>query len=307
MADRTISWIANLFKKANEDGQLELETRFCDQFQGQQSENPSDFVVGINLTRFSEVLRFYENTQTVGQAHKRESETFSYLSKDALQMFSEKLSESISVNLGSIRLVHSSDMPTVVTKTKEQHLFDNVTTIFPEGFKLSFSKEVQLSDEDALYISQTLQELPQGSLLTRKKDRISFEFSVQDEDHNDIPVIRVDFTTIDMQRYEIELEYIGNKNAESAIRVLQSNDQLLKSAARMFFEKIQQLLCLIHNSPVPLNIKHHNAVIRSYMTMVDLADASFVGCQPETLHHQHLGILTRESYFCKLNLLYKPP
>lgn len=78
----------------------------------------------------------------------------------------------------------------------------------------------------------------------------------------------------------------------------------------MFFENIQMILCLIHQSPVPLNVKQHNAVVRHYLDLVRESDPYvemgnarplpkdlFVGCQPESLHERHLCSIVKEPYF----------
>ena len=105
---------------------------------------------------------------------------------------------------------------------------------------------------------------------------------------------------------------------------LDGSKELLLSCSKMFFDMIQSLLCLIHNSGLPLNVKQHNAVIKYYLEAVGENDpyvelgsyvvhkymvfvfkrlylggskVTFVGCQPESLHERHLPMLVKEPYF----------
>lgn len=48
----TIEWLIRIFGLCNDDPSLEFEVKFCDQFQGFVSEQPHDFRVGINASRF---------------------------------------------------------------------------------------------------------------------------------------------------------------------------------------------------------------------------------------------------------------
>lgn len=163
-----------------------------------------------------------------------------------------------------------------------------------------------------------------GVFTRRQKDRVSFTQRIADSDKNLIPVLRIDLTTttttetdiLDMTsdfvgikhdvRHEIELEYIGNKNPDGGTESLERSPELLSAIAKMFFETIQSLICKIHGSAVPLNVKQHNAVMRYYLEAVGENDpyaelggskAVFVGCQPESLHERHLHMLVKEPYF----------
>ena len=60
----------------------------------------------------------------------------------------------------------------------------------------------------------------------------------------------------------------GNKNPDGGTQTLDSSPDLLLNCAKMFFDMIQSLICLIHNSGLPLNLKQHNAVIRYYLEAV---------------------------------------
>lgn len=145
---------------------------------------------------------------------------------------------------------------------------------------MSLCREHILSDEDAVMVQETFkQHLPEGVFTVRHKDRISYTQRVMDSDRNLIPFMRVDLTTtttterstdddlLEEVRHEIELEYIGNKNADGT-KALDESKELLLNCSKMFFDMIQSLICLIHDSGLPLNVKQHNAVIRYYLEAV---------------------------------------
>jgi hypothetical protein len=50
---------------------LEFETKFCDQFQGLVPEDPSDFQVGVNQSRFCDIIAYFE---TQSDSFKKSSE-----------------------------------------------------------------------------------------------------------------------------------------------------------------------------------------------------------------------------------------
>lgn len=65
MSAATLHWLAGVFAKANKDPELEFETKFCDQFQGLVSEDPSAFQVGVNSGRFNEIKAHFEQSALI--------------------------------------------------------------------------------------------------------------------------------------------------------------------------------------------------------------------------------------------------
>jgi hypothetical protein len=65
MSSATLHWLASVFAKANKDPELEFETKFCDQFQGLVSEDPSAFQVGVNSGRFNEIKAHFEQSALI--------------------------------------------------------------------------------------------------------------------------------------------------------------------------------------------------------------------------------------------------
>lgn len=61
----TLHWLASVFSQANKDPELEFETKFCDQFQGLVSEDPSSFQVGVNSGRFNEIKAHFEQSALI--------------------------------------------------------------------------------------------------------------------------------------------------------------------------------------------------------------------------------------------------
>lgn len=65
MSTATLHWLAGVFSKANKDPELEFETKFCDQFQGLVSEEPSSFHVGVNSGRFNDIKTHFEQSALI--------------------------------------------------------------------------------------------------------------------------------------------------------------------------------------------------------------------------------------------------
>ena len=348
-ATRTLQWVEKIFVACNEDSTFEFEIKFCDRFQGLVSEDPAEFQVGVNAFLFHQIIAHYRAQPEV-YAEEHEEEVVQYLSSRYfsrrcgtcfLSFFLKPRKKSASEISGSIlannsvfqrygtdvRVVSQPGVPRfVMIKTRIKQLPDAQQSVLPEGFKMSLSKEAILADEEAVSICATFDELPAGVFTRRDKKRTSFVQTVQDEDHNSIRVLKIDFTAVstsfgendvtdldsppDNIRYEIELEYIGNKNPQGGTNTLQESQSLRQRIARLFFDNIHQLIRLIQGSPIPLNNMAHNAVIRNYLESVGNNDPyaesagirpsskdMFVGCQPESLHERHLPSLVRERYF----------
>lgn len=212
-----------------------------------------------------------------------------------------------------LRIVEDENnkMSCIMTKTKVP-LPDSKVSVFPEGFKMCLAKEEFLSDEEMMTVMTTFHNLPETIFTRRHKDRDSYLFSVHDNDNNAIGVIRVDLTRVDTTvdgqteiRHEVELEYVGNKNAKGGTQNLLEQPNLLHSTAEVFFKTIQVIFQTIQGSKQPLNNMQHNAVIRAYLESVGKydpygetnANQIFVGCQPESLHARHLSAIVEEPYF----------
>ena len=152
---------------------------------------------------------------------------------------------------------------------------DQKNTVYPEGFKLSLSKEITLSSDhpQSRPIIKLFEAASPKSLISREKQRISFVQSIVDGDNNYLPCLRFDFTTVktiasgnDLEKtYEIELEYIGNNVGNAEAEVLQ---QMTFDAAKLLWDSIRRLICLIQGNPTPINIKQHNQIVRSYMSVL---------------------------------------
>lgn len=217
---------------------------------------------------------------------------------------------------------------------------------------LSNEREIRVESgdnlaRDALQVIKTFDALPPGAILARRKERTSFTQHILDSDHHSIPIIRFDFTIthtgfaeskrssspgqsdenasdldeedddnhddFDVDRtFEIEIEYVGNKNADGGTASLQNSDNLMVTTAKLFFNNIRRMLCLIQETSSPINIKQHNQLVCAYMEILGITGADdpyraykfetsdanlFKGCQPRTLHKRDLPLLVQEGYF----------
>lgn len=341
-----VAWLQSVIHYVNGNPRFELENKFASRFQGIVSEDPADFDVGVEPQCYQDLVAHFDKTVADGKLTRSvKTETLQYLSNHAYEMCGEQIQSCTLMNQHgkSVRIVLTPNHPRVVLIKTRLPLPGGKADVFPEGFKMSLSDEriidVESDDywaKDGMQVLNLFDVLPPQVIVSRHKERVSYVQHILDKDNNSIPVIRFDFTITttttpammenDEQddlaattnnnkcRYEIEMEYIGNKNEDGGTATIQSSPDMMARIAKLYLDCTRRLLCLIQGSDVLLNVAQHNKVICRYMEMVGITDSDdpyrdykfkvggsdrslFVGCQPESLHERHLTQLVRDSYF----------
>ena len=186
---------------------------------------------------------------------------------------------------------------------------------------MGLSTEEFIFDDSRLHEMQQeickLSQLNQNSqhkknILQRKIHRTTFMQHIHDKNgQNPFVVFKFDFSVISSSEntnedgfiephFEIELEYVGNKQHGFISDVCNSVEQI----AKLFGTNIETMLKLIHKSPVVMTWNEHNSVLSAYNTMLNIPNQYnsdtrilFRGAQPETLHYRNLESIAKKSYF----------
>lgn len=333
---QTVGWLRTLLQECNGAPDLELEAKFAPKFQGIV---PEDFLVGVDAQTFRTVMNHFEEAVTQGALTiSHSNETVHFLSDSAYDMCGEQLNQCGLINKhgSDVRVVIQPDKPRSVLIKTRLELPGAKKSVYVEGFKLSLSNErfIEVESRDALQVIKTFDALPPGAIMARRKQRTSFTQRVLDKDHNSIEILRFDFTVTHTdyaesgdgletdddpntddgadRAFEIEMEYVGNKNPRGGTASLQQSPQMMEKVATLFFNNIRRLLCLIQGSSSPINIKQHNQLVCAYMEVLGVTGADdpyrpykfettdtnlFKGCQPRSLHKRDLPLLVQDGYF----------
>lgn len=174
-----------------------------------------------------------------------------------------------------------------------------------KGFKIALSSEREIDSEEQKekFISH-FEKLSEKERMIRKKHRKTFVQTLNDNSNNsEVVVFRFDFTIVDSNhysdpRYEIEMEYIGNRENKPKFKsyILQQMDLL----SELFLDNLETLLRLIQDSLVFMTWNDHNKVIQNYQRTLNISPKEkdfFKGTQPETLHKKDLQIVKNNEYF----------
>ena len=285
----TQSAFVNILTKVNENPIEEFEVRFHGRMSNIEKEH---FVSKIQPTVYFEVLDRFKKGM---MENTIECEQENYVST--------------TIHNRPERLVHHADGKTEIIR-KERILlprpFSIISYVNPRGFKITLAKETILKDETNL-IEQEMTRIAQhpkhkDQILQRKIERTTFLQYIHDEHSNKIIVFRFDFSKVwdntkEMPHFEIEMEYVGNKQKD----FLEDMHRLLDTISDRFLSNLETMLKWIQNSDNVVTWTEHNSILQTYNSLMTSHRSAeriiFRGVQPKTLHMKHLSEITSNPYF----------
>jgi hypothetical protein len=324
---QTIGVFEKLLSAINKDSSLEFEVKYRDKFSNYENQN---FTSGISPSIFHKIIDTLKQKckdsidsniiyimLDEGEPLRFTNQSIRSLPSDApkdLHTFKDYRFTVYNDNVSST--------PEVIEK-KRLNIPGFKTCVFPQGFKLSLSKEMPIDEQSENY-KQYFQYIGSEDLdmLVRDKTRYRFLIQLQDEQKNTIPILEIDLTKVSFGNgsftetvYELELEYLGNRYWEfmgvdidkrDISRFIVELEKHSKEISEIFVDTVKFLLSEVQQTPILIDINKHNQLFLEYLKLVGLYDGRemyaganrdvFVGCQPETLHLHHFDKIVEEDY-----------
>lgn len=288
---------ANILQEITKNPDLELEVRFHDRFNKIEI---CKFQSNLHPSVFQETLAYFES----GKMDRNQQSKLGKLIKCKTTDYTDNI-----IKNRDRRLIinHSENTETLIRK---QQLvlpapFNARQHINPKGFKIALSNEQEIdSNELAKFKSDFTVAQGRSQTIVRKKHRKTFIQALRDDFNNEsITVFRFDFTVVNSSlfkepKYEIEMEYLGNRQDPKFIGYIHQKIDLI---AELFLDNLETLLSKIQQSLVFLTWNEHNKVIEDYQQILNIRpnvkSGLFKGAQPETLHKSDLHTLKKNPYF----------
>ena len=323
----TIKVFEQWLKAINNDESLEFETKYRDRFSNHEL---LDFMSGIGPGIFKRILDCLDSRSTTNEENvkiSKLSETPLYFTNQTLFEYTgDETYEDLRVTFYK----DSSKQPEIIKKHRLK-LPNIKNSVFPQGFKISLSKEEVIESASKLYSDYLEFITTSGSnMLIREKEQYPYIICLIDENKNEIPVARIDLTKIctwasntpatTEVTFELELEYIGNRYWEymtmfkgnsniDKSRLVQQINKYSFEVAKVYVNEMTFLMKKIQQSEVPMDVNEHNAIFKQFLTVIGQHDGRemysthtseqrdvFPGCQPETLHIRHFSDLIENDY-----------